>query len=217
MFISLIKMPLSSFFTHWNPTTSSKIQIKCPLTWESSNYLLTPIVLMISVFIGPSRLPSYPFSYPEWHISFIPQSSQFKYHYFFQPFNPSTVTAHSTNSLKNQLFVGCELYQIIPSASKYIHVPASLSLPQSGVSLQILHLCFQLLSFPHLEKKIWGFCHISHTFDILFSTVSLSSYSLLVLLLFILNNVFNISACLSNNCHMAHCLFFIWWAKVWKC
>lgn len=118
-------MPLSSFFTHWNPMTSSKTQIKCQLTWESNNYVLTPIELMVSVFIGPSRVLNCPFSYPECHSSFIPQSSQFKSHYFFQPLNATTVLLTQLTQW-NQL-LGVNSTRLYPSTSKYIHVLTSLS------------------------------------------------------------------------------------------
>lgn len=146
-------MPLSSFFTHWNPMTSSKTQIKCQVTWESSNYVLTPIELMVSVFIGPSRVLKCPFSYPECYSSFIPQSSQFKSHYFFQPLNATTVLLTQLTQWNQSL--GVNSTRLYPSTSKYT-MSSLLSLPKSSVTFQILHLCSQLLSFPHL-----GFCHIS--------------------------------------------------------
>lgn len=127
MFISLIEMPLSSFFTYWNPMTSSKTQIKCQLIWESSKYLLTPIQLIISVFIGPSKLLSCPFSYTEWQTLFIPWSSQFRSHFSFQPFNSTTVSNHSTKSLKNQL-LGVNSTKLYPLTSIYSHVPTPASL-----------------------------------------------------------------------------------------
>lgn len=182
MFMSLIEIPLSSF-TRWNPVTSSRTQIKC-LTGGSSNYLLSPIELMTSVFIGPSRTPSCPFSYPEWHTSFIPQSSQFKFTTFF---NPSVLLLSLLSQLthwKTSCLLGVNSTTLYPSTSNISM--SSLPLSHKAVSPSKSYTCV-LSCFPFLT---WDFAlFLFHTFNILFSTVSfLSSYSLLVLLLFILKN-----------------------------
>ena len=80
---------------------------------------------------------------------------------------------------------GCELYQII-SFNLQIYPYPHFSLSQKAVSPSKSYTCV-LSCFPFLT---WDFAiFLSHTFDILFSTVSfLSSYTLIVLLLFILNN-----------------------------